>query len=85
MSDFIDMENVTASSITVPVTFALVQDLNNFNITSSPFFSELEQKPLSMVQAKSTKYVVNLSALAKNHPLLMTANFWFYRYNKNDK
>lgn len=28
----------------------------------------------------ATQYIVNLSDLAKNNPLLMTANFWLYRY-----
>jgi len=44
---------------------------------SSSLFSPTAEFDL---QPKPVKYVVNLSSLAKNYPLLMTANFWFYRW-----
>lgn len=53
-----------------------ISDIILADSNSSSLFSSAE----SDLRQKPAKYVVNLSSLAKNYPLLMTANFWFYRW-----
>lgn len=85
MSDLIEDFNGTMVTVEQPLGYSTT--FMTPNIYSFPFENATQAGAASSdvllenhyQQDTSVKYVVNLSALAKKYPLLMTANFWFYR------
>ncbi len=72
-----------------PTVLTTTSPINNgtfLNYSTEPNYNTTGLTELSSASPNSTgsngntKYIVNLSELAKNNPLLMTANFWLYRY-----